>query len=183
MSRLLPAAIGAVLALAACAALGAPRLADFPGNKAANSVEVDVELVMAVDISYSMDVDELALQREGYAQAIASQEFLNALKLGTHAKIAVTLVEWAGVADQRVVVPWRLIDGAATAQAVSDEMARAPVRRAFRTSISGALTFSSGLFENNGYRGIRRVIDVSGDGTNNQGPIVTPVLHAVVAKR
>jgi hypothetical protein len=182
MPRLLPATIGAVLALAACAALAAPRLSDFPGNKAANSVEVDVELVMAVDISYSMDMDELALQREGYAQAIASQEFLNALKLGTHAKIAATLVEWAGVADQRVVVPWRLIDGAATAQAVSDEMVRAPVRRAFRTSIAGALMFASGLFENNGYRGLRRVIDVSGDGTNNQGPIVTQVRDDVIAK-
>src|SRR3954452_18022515 len=182
MPRLLPATIGAVLALAACAALAAPRLSDFPGNKAANSVEVDVELVMAVDISYSMDMDELALQREGYAKAIASQEFLNALKQGTHGKVAVTLVEWAGVADQRVVVPWRLIDGAAAAQAVSDEMARAPVRRAFRTSISGALMFSAAVFDGNGYRGLRRVIDVSGDGTNNQGPIVTQVRDDVIAK-
>src|SRR3954465_13903330 len=158
------------MALVAVAALGAPRFADLP--KAADSVEVDVELVMAVDISYSMDMDELALQREGYAQAIASQEFLNALKQGTHGKIAVTLVEWAGVSDQRVVVPWRLIDGPAAARNVSREMAAAPVRRAFRTSISGALMFASGLFENNGYRGLRRVIDVSGDGTNNTGPIL-----------
>jgi hypothetical protein len=169
-------------ALAAAGALAGPRLADMPGSKAAGSVEVDVELVMAVDISYSMDMDELALQREGYAQAIASQEFLNALKQGTHGKIAVTLVEWAGVNDQRVVVPWRLIEGAASAQAVSDEMARAPVRRAFRTSISGALMFSATLFENNGYHGIRRVIDVSGDGTNNQGPLVTQVRDDVIAK-
>src|SRR4051794_6254869 len=181
MPRLLLSALGGALALAACAAVAAPRFVDVPG-KTADSLEVDVELVMADDISYSMDMDELALQREGYAHAIASQEFLNALKQGSHGKIAVTLVEWAGVADQRVVVPWRLIDGAETAQAVSDEMAKAPVRRAFRTSIAGALMFSSGLFENNGYRGIRRVIDVSGDGTNNQGPIVTQVRDDVVAK-
>src|SRR3954447_8429958 len=181
MPRLLLATMGGALAFAACAALAAPRFVDVPG-KTADSLEVDVELVMAVDISYSMDMDELALQREGYAHAIASQEFLNALKQGSHGKIAVTLVEWAGVADQRVVVPWRLIDGAETAQAVSDEMAKAPVRRAFRTSIAGALMFSSGLFENNGYRGIRRVIDVSGDGTNNQGPIVTHVRDDLVAK-
>jgi hypothetical protein len=168
------------MALVAVAALGAPRFADLP--KAADSVEVDVELVMAVDISYSMDMDELALQREGYAQAIASQEFLNALKQGTHGKIAVTLVEWAGVSDQRVVVPWRLIEGGPSAQAVSDEMARAPVRRAYRTSISGALMFSAALFENNGFRGIRRVIDVSGDGTNNQGPLVTQVRDDVIAR-
>jgi hypothetical protein len=175
-------AIAAGLALAAAGALAAPRLADMPGSKAAGSVEVDAELVMAVDISYSMDMDELALQREGYAQAVASQELLNALKQGMHGKIAVTLVEWAGVNDQRVVVPWRLIEGAASAQAVSDEMARAPVRRAFRTSISGALMFSAMLFENNGYRGLRRVIDVSGDGTNNQGPLVTQVRDDVIAK-
>jgi hypothetical protein len=163
-------------------AFAAPRLADFPGGSTTGSTEVDVELVLAIDISYSMDFDELALQREGYAQAIASQEFLNALKQGTNGKVAVTLVEWAGVADQRIVVPWRLIDGASSAQAVSDEITRSPVRRAFRTSISGALMFSAALFEGNGYRGIRRVIDVSGDGTNNQGPLVTLVRDDVLAK-
>src|SRR5262245_65207705 len=110
MPRLLLGAIGGAVALAACAALAAPRFSDFPGNKGANSVEVDVELVMAVDISYSMDMDELALQREGYAQAIASQEFLNELKQGTNGKVAVTLVEWAGVSDKRVVVPWGLVE-------------------------------------------------------------------------
>jgi hypothetical protein len=176
-SLLFAALFGCVLA---AAAIAAPRRADMPGKAA--GTEVDVELVMAVDISYSMDMDELALQREGYAQAIASQEFLNALKQGTHGKIAVTLVEWAGVSDQRIVVPWRLIDGAASAQAVSDEMARAPVRRAFRTSISGALMFSSTLFDGSGFRGLRRVIDVSGDGTNNQGPLVTLVRDDVIAK-
>jgi len=181
MRRVILAAIGGAIALAACAALAAPRFVDVPG-KTADSVEVDVELVMAVDISYSMDMDELALQREGYAQAVASQEFLNALKQGTNGKIAITLVEWAGVSDQRVVVPWRMIDGPGTAQAVSEEMAKAPVRRAFRTSISGALMFAATLFENNGYRGIRRVIDVSGDGTNNQGPVVTQVRDDVIAK-
>jgi len=138
----LPGAAGAMALALTWGAFAAPRFADLPGSKAARSTEVDVELVMAVDISYSMDMDELALQREGYAQAIASQEFLNALKQGTHSKIAVTLVEWAGVSDQRIVVPWRLIDGAASAQAVSEEMARAPVRRAFR---SAAVISASGI--------------------------------------
>jgi hypothetical protein len=176
---LLPA--GAALALAWSAGLAAPRIAEMPGTKSAG-VEVDVELVMAIDISYSMDYDELALQREGYVQAITSSEFLNALKQGTNAKVAVTLVEWAGVSDQRIVLPWRLIDGPASAEAVAAEMARAPVRRAFRTSIAGALTFSANLFDGNGFRGIRRVIDVSGDGTNNQGPIVTGVRDDVIAR-
>jgi hypothetical protein len=172
---------GVALIAAAGAGLAAPRIAEMPGSKTAG-VEVDVELVMAVDISYSMDYDELALQREGYVQAITSTEFLNALKQGTNAKVAVTLVEWAGANDQRVVVPWRLIDGRASAEAVAAEMARAPVRRSYRTSISGALMFSANLFEGNGFRGIRRVIDVSGDGTNNQGPIVTGVRDDVIAR-
>jgi len=172
----------AALTVAWSAVFAAPRVAEMPGTKVANAIEVDVELVMAVDISYSMDYDELALQREGYVQALTSRESLDALKQGTNAKVAVTLVEWAAVNDQRVVVPWRLIDGPTSAQAVADEMAHAPVRRAYRTSIAGALTFAATLFENNGFRGIRRVIDVSGDGTNNQGPIVTGVRDAVVAK-
>ena len=162
--------------------LAAPKLADLPGKAAPGTTAVDVELVLSTDISYSMDYDELKLQRDGYVEAIQSAEFLNALKQGMHGKIAVTLVEWAGANDQRVVVPWRLIDGPDTARAVAAEMAAAPVRRAFRTSISGALIFSAGLFEGNGFAGIRRVIDVSGDGTNNQGPLVAPTRDEVVAK-
>ena len=95
-----------------------------PAAGAPGSIGVDVELVMAVDISYSMDFDELTLQRDGYVQALASQEFLNALKQGMHGKVAVTMVEWAGVNDQRIVLPWRLIDGPASAQAVAAELAR-----------------------------------------------------------
>src|SRR5205085_12057619 len=147
---LLPA--GAVMLAAAwSASLAAPRIAEMPGAKPA-AVEVDVELVMAVDISYSMDYDELALQREGYVQALTSSEFLNALKQGTTAKVAVTLVEWAGVNDQRVVLPWRLIDGPTAAETVAAELARAPVRRSYRTSIAGALMRSAALFDNNGFR-------------------------------
>jgi Protein of unknown function (DUF1194) len=173
---------GVVTAMVAGASFAAPRIAEMPGAKGSSAVEVDVELVMAVDISYSMDYDELALQRDGYVQALTSTEFLNALKQGINAKVAVTLVEWAGVNDQRIVLPWRLIDGPASAETVAAEMARAPVRRAYRTSIAGALMFAAALFEGNGFRGIRRVIDVSGDGTNNQGPIVTQVRDDVIAK-
>jgi hypothetical protein len=179
---LLTGAIGVAAFCALSAGFAAPRFADLPGKVAPGSVGVDVELVMAVDISYSMDYDELKLQRDGYVEAIASQEFVNALKQGMHGKVAVTLVEWAGVNDQRIVMPWRLIDGPQSARAVAAEMANAPVRRAFRTSISGALIFASALFEGNGFSGIRRVIDVSGDGTNNQGPLVTLTRDEVIAK-
>jgi len=134
---------------------------------------VDVELVIAVDVSYSMDPDEQALQREGYITGLTSPEFLNALRQGMHGKIAITYFEWAGSADQQIVVPWRLVDGPASARAFADEVAHAPYRRAYRTSISGALRFAQPLFEGSGFRGLRRVIDVSGDGVNNQGVPVT----------
>jgi hypothetical protein len=178
----------AALALAVLAGLGggfaAPpaRFADLPGSRTAGSLDVDVELVLAVDISYSMDPEELTLQREGYVAAITSPDFLNALRGGMHARVAVTYVEWAGVIEQKIVVPWRLVDGAATAETVAAEIMRAPLRRAYRTSISGALNFSLPLFDGNGFRGIRRVIDVSGDGTNNQGPLVTLARDDVLAK-
>jgi hypothetical protein len=152
------------------------------GTRTADATTVDVELILAVDVSYSMDPDEQALQREGYVFALTSPEFLNALKTGIHSRIAITYFEWAGVADQKIIMPWRLIDGPSSAKAVADEIARAPYRRAYRTSISGALTFAAPLFERSGQRGIRRVIDVSGDGTNNQGPLIVPVREETIAK-
>src|SRR5262249_22909273 len=149
---------------------------------AGTAVEVDVELVIAVDVSYSMDPDEQALQREGYITGLTSPEFLNALQQGMHGKIAVTYFEWAGANDQRVVVPWRLVDGPAAARAFTDEGGAAPYRRAHRTSISGALHFALPLFEGSGFRGLRRVIDVSGDGVNNQGDVVTIVRDEVLER-
>jgi hypothetical protein len=136
---------------------------------------------LAVDVSYSMDPDEQALQREGYIQALTSGEFLRALREGANGKIAVTYFEWAGANDQKIVMPWRLIDGPEAADAVAAEIARAPYRRASRTSISGALTFAKPLFDNSGYRGLRRVIDVSGDGANNSGLPVAQVRDEVLA--
>jgi hypothetical protein len=99
-----------------------------------------------------------------------------------HGRIAVTYFEWAGAADQKIVVPWRLIDGPASAQAVADEIGGAPYRRAYRTSISGALSFAAPLFAGSGYRGLRRIIDVSGDGVNNQGMPVAMVRDELVAQ-
>jgi hypothetical protein len=167
----------AAFALAAFAAPSLPRFAD----RSPGAIPVDVELVIAVDVSYSMDPDEQALQREGYIQALTSREFLRALREGANGKIAVTYFEWAGQADQKIVMPWRLIDGPESADAVAAEIARAPYRRASRTSISGALRFGKPLFDNSGYRGLRRVIDVSGDGTNNSGPPVTAMRDEAVA--
>jgi hypothetical protein len=143
---------------------------------------VDVELVLAVDVSYSMDMDELAIQREGYAQAIVSKEFLQALKSGPNGKIAITYFEWAAATDQKLIIPWRLIDGPESADAVSAEIMKTPIRRASRTSISGAINFAMPLFEENNYRGLRRVIDISGDGPNNNGMPVTTARDAALEK-
>jgi Protein of unknown function (DUF1194) len=168
-------------AIVTVAGLAAPSLVQRNETRSA-AVPVDVELVLAVDISYSMDPEEQALQREGYIAALTSVEFMQALKQGMHGKVAVTYFEWAGQSEQRVVVPWRLIEGPESADAFVGEIARAPMRRAARTSISGALLFGAYLFEGSGYRGVRRVIDISGDGTNNNGPLVALTRDDVLAK-
>ena len=165
----------ASLALAASAAQ-TPRFAD----KSPNAIPVDVELIIAVDVSYSMDPEEQALQREGYVMALTSREFMRALREGANSKIAITYFEWAGQFDQKIIVPWRLIEGPESADAVANEIAAAPYRRASRTSIAGALTFAKPLFDHSGYRGLRRVIDVSGDGTNNAGPLIVPTRDEVL---
>ena len=164
--------------------LGVAALAVLSGataNSADERPPVDVELVLAVDISYSMDYDELALQREGYILAITSEQFIDALRRGPLGRIAVTYVEWAGSGEQQIVVPWQVIDSPASADAYAEKLRGAPIRRAYRTSISGALKFSAELFGTN-YKGIRRVIDVSGDGTNNQGDLVEPTRDDVLRK-
>jgi hypothetical protein len=173
--------IGAVLVAGAVAGgdvagIAAPNPGNQQTSRSADkegTPSVDVELVIAVDVSYSMDMDELAVQREGYAQAIVSKEFLQALKSLPIGKISVTYFEWAASSDQKIIIPWRVIDGPETADAVADEIMKTPIRRASRTSISGAIYFAMPLFEANPYRGLRRVIDISGDGPNNNGlPIV-----------
>jgi hypothetical protein len=160
-----------------------------PGNQGTRQVAekeanptVDVELILAVDVSYSMDMDELAIQREGYAQAIVSKEFLQALKAGPNGKISVTYFEWAASSDQKIIIPWRLIDGPETADAVAAEIMKTPIRRASRTSISGAINFAVPLFDEDPYRGLRRVIDISGDGPNNNGAPVTTARDAALEK-
>src|ERR1700737_3494801 len=176
--------IGAVLIAGAmaggdAAGIAAPNpnahsVAQLPAEKQ-GAPTVDVELILAVDVSYSMDMDELAVQREGYAQAIVSKEFLQALKSLPNGKVAVTYFEWAASSDQKIIIPWRLIDGPETADAVAAEILKTPIRRASRTSISGAIYFAMPLFDENPYKGLRRVIDISGDGPNNNG---SPVLGA-----
>ncbi|MEK9279000.1 MULTISPECIES: DUF1194 domain-containing protein [unclassified Bradyrhizobium] len=176
--------VAGVLAGWDVASVAAPGPKYQPQRQAADkdAQSVDVELILAVDVSYSMDMDELAIQREGYAQAIQSKEFLQALKLGPNGRIAVTYFEWAASSDQKIIIPWRLIDGPETADAVAAEILKTPIRRASRTSISGAIGFAMPLFDENPYHGLRRVIDISGDGPNNNGGPVTVARDAALEK-
>jgi hypothetical protein len=142
---------------------------------AAQDLPVDLELVLAVDVSRSMDATEQQLQKDGYVAALQHPEVLGAVRSGLLGRIAVTYVEWAGPESQVVVAPWTVIDGAPAAAAFAGRIAAAQVSPIRRTSISGALSFTAGLFEGNGFAGTRQVIDVSGDGPNNAG---LPVLVA-----
>jgi hypothetical protein len=178
------------ITLHAAVVIGGLVLAGLGGGSAASrllfadrsptAVPVDTELVVAVDVSNSMDREEQKLQREGYITGLTSREFMQAIQQGTHGKVAVTYVEWAGLYDQKIVMPWRLIDGPQSAFAVAEEIARAPYRNAPRTSIYGALLFAKPLFQSSGYNGLRRVIDVSGDGVNNMGPSAALMRNDVV---
>lgn len=168
--------IPAVLALLFGLAPHAAAQTDPDANR------VDLELILAVDISYSMDVDEMNLQRDGYVSAITSRPVLEAISQGIYGRIAVAYVEWAGAIQQAVVIDWQIIDGADSAQAFADKLAEAASNRAYRTSISSALRFSAPLFGKNAYEGTRRVIDISGDGPNNQGGLVTAARDEVVAQ-
>lgn len=138
-------------------------------------IEVDVELVLAVDVSRSMSPYELEIQRRGYAEALTSDEVLAAIGDGFLGRIALTYVEWAGAGSSRVVVDWTLIESRADAERVAEMLTAnfSPTLR--RTSISGALRVGREAILTNGYTAFRRVIDVSGDGPNNHG---RPVLEA-----
>lgn len=179
---LIAGAVG-VLCAAVLAGIAAPAGPwSFAQRGAGGAVPVDAEVVLAVDVSYSMDPEEQQLQREGYMAAITSVEFMRALKAGMHGRIALTYFEWAGSHHQQIIVPWRLIDGPESADGFAADIGRARYTRQSRTSISQALLFAAPLFEGSGFRGIRRVIDVSGDGVNNNGPLVTLARDEVLAK-
>jgi len=136
-------------------------------------IEVDVELVLAVDVSRSMEPYELEIQRRGYAAALRSPEVHAAIARGPLGYVAITYVEWAG--HQRVIVPWRIVRTPEDARAFADALTVQFEDGFRRTSISGALDFAVQSIAGNIYKGLRRVIDVSGDGPNNLGP---PVLEA-----
>jgi len=144
----------------------------FSGVVAAAERAVDLELVLAADVSGSMDPGEAALQRQGFVNALRHPEVIKAIKGGMLGRIAVTYVEWAGAYYQRSLVGWTEIADAATANAFADAVARPEVKTERYTSISTLINTSAARFASNGFEGTRRVIDISGDGPNNRGEYV-----------
>jgi hypothetical protein len=143
---------------------------------------VDLLLVLAADVSRSVDHAKFQLQREGYAAAISDKRVLDAVTSGRHRRIAVCFVEWSGVAAQQLVIDWTLISDEASARKFGDQLLE--LRRSFaeRTSISGGIDFSMTQFERAPFEAPRRTIDISGDGTNNSGREVTAARDAAVAQ-
>jgi len=142
---------------------------------------VDVALVLAVDVSRSMSAEELRIQREGYAAAIASPEVVRAIGQGLHRRIAITLFEWANNTHAREIVGWTVIESRADADRISEQLLATHSVGQRRTSISGAIQHASGLLQTAPYQADRRVIDISGDGPNNQGLPVTEARDEAIA--
>lgn len=167
--RLAPAA---VLALSIFATAGHAQTRDTP---------VDLELIIAVDVSGSIDAEEAQLQRDGYVGAFNDPEVIGAITRGMLGRIAITYIEWAGIHHSKTVVDWTLIEDEASAKAFAATVAKAPLETALWTSISKAIEYTLPKFDGNGYEGTRRVIDISGDGPNNQGGLVTAFRDRAVA--
>jgi hypothetical protein len=151
-------------------------------GSAAAQTAVDLELVIAVDVSLSMDLDEQRLQREGYVAAFRDPAIHKAIaSAGSNGRIAVAYMEWAGSHWQSVIIPWTVLDSAEAARAFADKLEAQPITRERWTSISSALQFAKSLLARSSAKGPRRVVDLSGDGPNNAGPPVLGVRDALLA--
>jgi len=176
VSGMLAAAAIGLASIVAATASPPPGVPEPAGRHQAQvGLPVDVALVIAVDISLSMDPGEQALQRDGYIEAFRHPDLLPTIENGLFQRIAVTYVEWGSATDQEVVLPWTVVEDEGSAESVAAQLESLPIRRSRSTSISAAIDFAMQLFEIKEVEAIRRVIDVSGDGPNNDG---RPVLDA-----
>jgi hypothetical protein len=159
-------------------------LANAPPARAQSQAAepVDLLLVLASDVSRSVDHNKFKLQRNGYAEALSDKRVLEAVSSGRHRRIAVTFVEWSGANAQRVVIDWTVIDGESSARKFGDQLLELPRSFAERTGIGSAIDFSVALMERAPYTSARRTIDVSGDGTSNSGRDVTIARDEALAK-
>ncbi|MEJ1156920.1 DUF1194 domain-containing protein [Prosthecomicrobium sp. N25] len=184
MHALLSRPLDALLATLALLALFIPTGADAQARGFANvaPTNVDVALVLAVDASQSMDKEEQTLQRDGYVGALTSEEVLTAISYGRHRRIAVAYFEWGSLDQQVLVAPWTIIDGPDAAKAFAARIGSAPLNNLQRTSISAAMTYAGELFTRSGVNATRKVVDISGDGPNNQGVVVSEARDALVSQ-
>ncbi len=136
----------------------------------ARAQSVDLELVLAVDSSASIDAHEFALQRHGYARALTHPDVLAAIARGPQRAIALTFVEWSSPEISAQIVPWTRITDAASAGAVAGRIVAAP-RTVFGTgtALGGAIDLGMAMLARSPFRSVHRIIDISGDGPNNQG--------------
>lgn len=148
----------------------------------AAQIPVDLQLVLAVDVSGSMDLEEAALQRTGYVSAFRHSSIIDAIKHGRLGRIAVTYLEWGAYGNVHHVIDWTLIQDKASAENFANTLQNSARLRASRTSISGAIDMATALLVSSDYKGKRRVIDISGDGANNAGDLVTWARDRTVAK-
>ena len=170
--------IGLALSAAAIVAALAPQARS--ARAAGSPVPVDAAIVLAADVSRSIDEGEFVLERRGYAEAIQSQQLLDAISTGPNGAIALAYVEWAGDNEDKVVVDWAVIRNGADAQAFAAALIAAPRSYVGRTAIGAAIDFSFAMFAESAFSTERRVIDVSGDGTSNQGRSVADARDAAV---
>jgi hypothetical protein len=153
----------------------------FAVSGAVATESVDLELVLAVDISGSIDEDEARLQRQGYVAALTDPEVLKAIRSGLEGRIAITYFEWSGPETRRLLLDWTVIEDEASAKAAAAKLASFPIRSAMSTSISGAIEFAMPMFGKT-YEGTRRVLDISGDGPNNAGPLIMGPREVALAR-
>ena len=173
LMRLPIPALKFVIALALlCPSIISPALIS-PAWAAKTDQPVDLELVMAVDVSGSVDQFEARLQRKGYVDALARPEVIAAIRRGILRSIAVAYFEWSGWDHQDMVMSWTVLHDRRSVRAFAAALADSPIGFGRYTSISAAIEFAVLMFENNGFEGTRRVIDISGDGPNNSGRLVT----------
>ena len=144
--------------------------------------QVDLLLVLASDVSRSVDTRKFQLQREGYAAALSNPRVIEAIRSGPHGKIAICFVEWSGATSLKLVIDWTVVSDAASARKIGDQMLELPRSFADRTSISAGLEFSMAQLERAPYEAVRRTIDVAGDGTNNSGRDINSVRDEILAK-
>jgi hypothetical protein len=149
----------------------ATSLATVAGSVPARAqIPVDLQLVLAVDVSRSIDEVEAELQRRGYIEALTSPRVIDAILSGEHKRIALCYTEWAGTHYQVAVIDWTVIDSPAAARRFADKLAEAPRTSQSWTAVGAALAFAGQRFDNSGLESKRRVIDISGDGRTNDGP-------------